>query len=116
MIFITSPLSLSFRCLISSSLSSVFCCAVAASAAALLPLGCCWLLLLLLLLVAALLLKRRRTSEGLAEIETAVTETPRQTLSVLRRNYSLNMSRCGAPYTKIPSAVLQARPCTEIDG
>ena len=39
------------------------------------------------------LLKRRRTSEVLAEIETAVTETPRQTLSVLRRHSSLDMSR-----------------------
>ena len=38
-------------------------------------------------------LKRRRTSEVLAEIETAVTETPRQTLSVLRRRSSLDMSR-----------------------
>ena len=38
-------------------------------------------------------LKRRRTSEVLAEIERAVTETPRQTLSVLRRHSSLDMSR-----------------------
>ena len=38
-------------------------------------------------------LKRRRTSEVLAEIETAVTETPRQTLSLLRRRSSLDMSR-----------------------
>ena len=38
-------------------------------------------------------LKRRRTSEVLAEIETAVTETPRQTLSVLRRESPLEMSR-----------------------
>ena len=38
-------------------------------------------------------LKRRRTSEVLAEIETAVNETPRQTLSVLRRHSSLDMSR-----------------------
>ena len=38
-------------------------------------------------------LKRRRTTEVLAEIETAVTETPRQTLSVLRRRSSLDMSR-----------------------
>ena len=38
-------------------------------------------------------LRRRRTSEVLAEIETAVTETPRQTLSVLRRHSSLDMSR-----------------------
>ena len=38
-------------------------------------------------------LKRRRTSEVLAEIEAAVTETPRQTLSVLRRHSSLDMSR-----------------------
>ena len=38
-------------------------------------------------------LKRRRTSEVLAEIETAVTGTPRQTLSVLRRHSSLDMSR-----------------------
>ena len=32
-------------------------------------------------------------TEVLAEIETAVTETPRQTLSVLRRHSSLDMSR-----------------------
>ena len=38
-------------------------------------------------------LKRLRTSEVLAEIETAVTETPRRTLSVLRRHSSLDMSR-----------------------
>ena len=38
-------------------------------------------------------LKRRRTSEVLAEIETAVNEAPRQTLSVLRRHSSLDMSR-----------------------
>ena len=38
-------------------------------------------------------LKRRRTSECLAEIETGVTETPRHTLSVLRRRSSLDMSR-----------------------
>ena len=38
-------------------------------------------------------LKRRRTSEVVAEIETAVTETPRQTLSVPRRHSSLDMSR-----------------------
>ena len=38
-------------------------------------------------------LKRRRTSEVLAEIETAMTETPRQTLSVVRRHRSLDMSR-----------------------
>ena len=38
-------------------------------------------------------LKRRRTSGVLAEIETAVIETPRQTLSVLRRQSSLDMSR-----------------------
>ena len=50
-------------------------------------------------------LERRRTSEVLAEVETAVTETPRQTLSVLRRHNSLDMSR----------AVLQARPCATID-
>ena len=37
--------------------------------------------------------KRRRTSEVLAEIETAMTETPRQTLSVVRRHSSLDMSR-----------------------
>ena len=38
-------------------------------------------------------LKRRRTSEVSAEIETAVTETARQTLSVLHVHSSLNMSR-----------------------
>ena len=38
-------------------------------------------------------LKRRRTTEVLAQIEVAVTETPRQTLSVLRRHSSLDMSR-----------------------
>ena len=38
-------------------------------------------------------LKRRRASEVLAEIEKAVTETPRQTLSVLRRHSSQDMSR-----------------------
>ena len=38
-------------------------------------------------------LKRRQTSEVLAEVDTAVTETPRQTLSVLRRRSSLDMSR-----------------------
>ena len=38
-------------------------------------------------------LKRRRASEVLAEIETAVTETPRQTLSVLRRHSSQDMTR-----------------------
>ena len=38
-------------------------------------------------------LKRRRTSEVLAEIEVPVTETPRQTLSVLGRHSSLDMSR-----------------------
>ena len=37
--------------------------------------------------------KRRRTSEVLAEIETDVNEAPRQTLSVLRRHSSLDMSR-----------------------
>ena len=37
-------------------------------------------------------LKWRRTTEVLAEIEVAVTETPRQTLSVLRRHSSLDMS------------------------
>ena len=38
-------------------------------------------------------LKRRRTREVLAEIETAVNERPRQTLSVLRRHSSLDTSR-----------------------
>ena len=38
-------------------------------------------------------LKRRRTSEVLAESEVPVTETPRQTLSVLGRHNSLDMSR-----------------------
>ena len=38
-------------------------------------------------------LKRLRTSEVLAEIETVENETPRQTLSVLRRHSSLDMSR-----------------------
>ena len=38
-------------------------------------------------------LKRRQTSEVQVEIETVVTETPRQTLSVLRRRSSLDMSR-----------------------
>ena len=45
--------------------------------------------------------ERRRTSDVLAEIEKAVTETPRQTLSVLRRHSSLDMSRstlCRALY------------------
>ena len=64
-------------------------------------------------------LKRRRRSEVLAEIEAAVTETPRQTLSVLRRHSSLDMSRSTlwrALSRGSPSAVLQARPCAEIDG
>ena len=38
-------------------------------------------------------LERRRTTEVVAEIETAATETPRQTLSMLRRHSSLDMSR-----------------------
>ena len=38
-------------------------------------------------------MKRRRTSEFLAETEVAVNETPRQTLSMLRRHSSLDMSR-----------------------
>ena len=38
-------------------------------------------------------LKRRRTTEVLAEIETAMTETPWQTLNVLPRHSSLDMSR-----------------------
>ena len=38
-------------------------------------------------------LKRRRTSEVLVEIEAAVNETPRQTLSMLRRHSSVDMSR-----------------------
>ena len=38
-------------------------------------------------------LKMQRTSEVVAEIEAAVNETPRQTLSVLRRQSSLEMSR-----------------------
>ena len=38
-------------------------------------------------------LKRRRTTEVLAEIEVAVTETPRQTLSVIRLQSSQDMSR-----------------------
>ena len=37
-------------------------------------------------------LKRRRTSEVLVEIEAAVNETPRQTLSMLRRHSSVDMS------------------------
>ena len=55
-------------------------------------------------------LQRWRTTEVLAEIETAVTETPRQTLSVLRQHSSLDMSRA-----TLWSAVLQARPCATID-
>ena len=55
-------------------------------------------------------LKRRRTSEVLAEIETSVTEKPRQTLSVLRWHSSLDMS--GSTLWR----ALQARPCIEIDG
>ena len=39
------------------------------------------------------LVQRRRTSEVLAEIETTVIETSRQTLSVLRRHSSLDTSR-----------------------
>ena len=64
-------------------------------------------------------LKRRRTTEVLVEIETAVTETPRQTLSVHRRHSSLDMSRSTlwrAVARRSPSAVLQARPCAEFDG
>ena len=63
-------------------------------------------------------LKRRRTTEVLTEIEVAVTETPRQTLSVLRRHSSLDMSRSNAvarPTQRSPSVVLQARPCATIE-
>ena len=60
-------------------------------------------------------LKQRRTSEVLAETETAVNETPRQTLSVLRRRGSLDMSR-STPTRRSPRAVLRARPCADIDG
>ena len=52
-------------------------------------------------------LKGRRTSEVLADIETAVTETPRQTLSVLRRHSSLDMSR--SMLWRAPHEDLQAR-------
>ena len=63
-------------------------------------------------------LKRRRKTEVLAEIETAVTETPRQTLSVLRRHSSVYMSHSTLwrRTRRSPSAVLQARPCTDTDG
>ena len=61
---------------------------------------------------------RRRTSKVLAEIETAVTETPRQTLSVLRRqkltgNVALNVVAGVA--RRSPSTVLEPRPCATID-
>ena len=58
-------------------------------------------------------LKRRRTTELSAEIEVAVTETPRQTLSVVRRQSSLEMSRSTLWRTtrRSPSAVHRARPC-----
>ena len=57
-------------------------------------------------------LKWRRTSEVLAEIEMAVTETPRQTSSVLRRHTLDVVARSAR---RSPSAVLQARPCDAID-
>ena len=53
------------------------------------------------------LLKRHQTTDVLAEIRTAVTETPRQTLSVLRRYGSLDMSR--STLWRAPHEDLQAR-------
>ena len=63
-------------------------------------------------------LKRRRTSEVLVEIETAVNETPRQTLSMLRRHSSVDMSRSTlwrALHEDLQARCFKFRPCAEID-
>ena len=57
-------------------------------------------------------------SEVFAEIETAVTETPLQTLSVLRRHSSLDMSRSTlwrALHEDLQARCFLARPCATID-
>ena len=61
-------------------------------------------------------LKRRRTTQVLAENETAVTETPRQRALPTQLTGRVALDVLACPTRRSPSVVLQARPCTEIDG